>query len=444
MDLTLLGYAIPVLTAILLGLVMSVDRRSRSLATVYLAATVTLGFSELLVSRVLYQVIELAMIAVFVTRLRFVRVIYSPAVLSILAFLGMALVSLAIATVRGANPDAVIGAVVNVTASCLGAAFLLSDARIGPNHGAALKYATIPIALVALSGIYDAVVHPGARVSGIYSNINPFAYMMAVGFILSLHFHRGPLRLLFAALIATALFFTESRAAFLMVGVYCVLRTWWLLRKGAVVPLIATGLIAAVIVTVGAASIIGRYAGGGVTYAHNVDAERRMIVRSATAAIVEHPLAGLGWGQFQHQFRNYGAYRLTTDTYDVDNKGGLFGRRDTLVTHNDFLSVISELGIPFAIVVFLMFLASARFALFGRTSAHQLVLPLFLGNVIYSLSHNSSNSVMFFYLMFLPLAYAPLLKRRAPAANRRAFADSRQSRSTESGPAFAPGHALER
>lgn len=415
LDFVILDLLVPVLTAIILAVRMRKDRRLRSLATVYLAATVTMGFGESLPVRIGYQVIELGVIVVLLTRLRFTRVLSNPAVICALAFAGMALISLAIAALRGNDPMAVLGSTINVLASCLGAAFLLADMRASPNHAAALKATAIPIFLVALTGIYEALAHGTVRVSGVYANINPFAYIMAIGFMLSVHFYRGPIRILFVTVIAAALFFTESRAAFLMAGAYCVLRIWWLLRRGAVLPLLAAALAASVVVGVGAASIIARYEAGGVGYDRSVDAERALIYRSAGSIIQAHPLAGIGWGQFKYQFRNYGAYRLSSDAFEINSRTGLFGARQMLMTHNDFLSMPVELGIPFTLVVAAMFLFAARRSLSTRGPLQDLVLTLFLGNIIYSLSHNSSNSVMFFYLMLLPLAYSQPLAARAQA-----------------------------
>jgi len=433
LDFIILDLLVPVLTAVILAVLMRKDRRLRSLATVYLAATVTMGFGESLPSRIGYQVIEVAVIVILLSRLRFVRVLSNPAVACALGFTVLALISLAGAALRGAAPMAVWGSTINVIASCLGAAFLLADMRASPNHAAALKATAIPIFLVALTGIYEAVAHGAVRVSGIYANINPFAYMMAIGFMLSVHFYRGPLRILFVAVIAAALFFTQSRAAFLMAGAYCVFRIWWLLRRGAVVPLLAAGLAALVVASVGAASIVARFEAGGVGYNRSVDAERQLIYRSASSIVQTHPLTGIGWGQFKYQFRNYGAYRLSSDAFEINARTGLFGSRQMLMTHNDFLSMPVELGIPFTLVVLAMFLLAARRALSTGGPLQDLVLTLFVGNIIYSLSHNSSNSVMFFYLMFLPLAYSQPLKAKFTARLR--------PRAARHGPSLIPAPA---
>ena len=119
-----------------------------------------------------------------------------------------------------------------------------------------------------------------------------------------------------------------------------------------------------------------------------------------------------------------------------DRKRGFFGNRSTLVTHNDYLSVLIEMGLPAFLVFAFLFFHTLRTALFERGPLRSIAVPLFLGNAIYSLTHNSSNSVTFFYFLFLPLAFSGL---KLPALARRRAIGWRARWRPASEPAQAEG-----
>jgi O-antigen ligase len=419
-DLEIIGILTPLLAAVMVLVIARADPNARSMTMVFLTGVATLGFNGYDLPRYVWVPLEFVVIGLFLLRLRQVRVWQNPAVLACLGFLVLAYISLAWALWRNGMTPGWTGAIVNVTAVTLAAAYLLSDLSLAPRHMAALKYMGLVLGLVALSGIYEAVRDPGGRVSGIYAFVNPFAYMMAIGFMLAVHFWRGPIRVVLALLTLTALFFTASRAGYLMVAVFGLWKIWETARRGQVIPLTALVIGGTIFAAVASQGIEGRYA--GIANKANVDAERQLIFRSAELALRQHPVTGLGWGQFKHQYRRYGAYRLSTDSFEVDQRLGFFGHRRELVTHNDFLSVAVEMGLPVFVLFMVGFLFALRNALVLNHPARALVVPLFVGNAVYSLTHNSSNSVIFFYLLFMPFAFSQLAfaPRRARVGQRTA------------------------
>lgn len=407
-------FLIPLAFAVTYAVIAAKDPQARSLGAILLTATAVLGYNAHPYIRWVWLPIELCMIGLLLLNIRKRKIWNNQGVLACLLFMLLALVSLAFALGRGdGNTAGIFSAAINVAAVTAAASFLLADARISSKHQAALKYFAVAALFVAFSGLIEHLLNASVRVRGIYANANTFAYMVAMGIMTAVHYWRGAARTAMTLILLVALYFSASRAGFLMVAAFGVWKLYELTRRRRFSLAIVTAMIAVVVLAFGADAIRARYAPG-----RQVDAERVIIYRSAKLAFEKHPLAGLGWGQYRYQFRNLGAYRLSTDTFDFDRKRGFFGNRSILVTHNDYLSVLIEMGLPTFLLFALLFFHTARTALFERGPLRSIAVPLFLGNAIYSLTHNSSNSVTFFYFLFLPLAFSGLrlpVRARKPA-----------------------------
>ena len=415
----ILYFLVPLSFAALYGVVAFKDPQARSLGALLLMATAMLGYNAHPYVRWIWLPIELGMIGLLLLNIRKRRIWNNQAVLACLLFLAMAAASLAVALARGdGNVVGILAAGINVAAVTIAAAFLLADARLSPKHQAALKYFTLAAVFVALSGLVEHLLNASVRVRGIYANANTFAYIVSMGVMTAVHYWRGFIRWVLSAILLVALYYSASRAGFMMVGAFGAWKLWELTRRRRFNLAIVTAVLGLAVLAVAADAIKNRYAPG-----RSVDAERVIIYRSAKLAFDKHPVAGIGWGQYRYQFKNLGAYRLSTDTFDFDRKRGFFGNREILVTHNDYLSVLIEMGLPAFLVFAWLFFHTLRVALFRASPLKSIAVPLFFGNAIYSLTHNSSNSITFFYFLFLPLAFSGVglegVRRRVAAFRRR-------------------------
>jgi hypothetical protein len=162
----------------------------------------------------------------------------------------------------------------------------------------------------------------------------------------------------------------------------------------------------------------------------------KSISRLAFAAITynifqQHPLNGIGYGQFRrnfHKFVDYEVFLLknheVNESFIANNPETTFldsGIYDTMdkeniefiknatykekMTHNDLLTVISELGligILFVVILFYkIYLELKRLLLHNRTNCY-LSIALIGSSLTFSFFHNNMTSFMFWFVIFIP------------------------------------------
>lgn len=156
----------------------------------------------------------------------------------------------------------------------------------------------------------------------------------------------------------------------------------------------------------------------------------RIIIAQITYNIFkDNPINGLGYGQFRTQFRNY----ITQDIINKNNNEindtlmgfrGDFPSSEILatmtkkeqknlnlfintekMTHNDFFTVVSELGLfgLFFLIYFFyrLYLELSRLLLHDR-SVFLLSIAIIGSSLIFSMLHNNLTSYVFWFVLFIP------------------------------------------
>jgi O-antigen ligase len=129
---------------------------------------------------------------------------------------------------------------------------------------------------------------------------------------------------------------------------------------------------------------------------------RLEIIETSKKVVAENPFNGIGYNQFQTKFLKYAS---KNSQYLTD--------QDEIVTHNDFLRVIDELGVP--AFIFFVFVVISQFMLIWKLPINfrRLVLSLFITDILYSTSHNNLNTYVFWFFLMLPgMASYLLLKNK--------------------------------
>ena len=138
----------------------------------------------------------------------------------------------------------------------------------------------------------------------------------------------------------------------------------------------------------------------GTDQAENSDGERTAIMIVSLEIMKQKPINGVGYGQFIEKFADYLPYGHPAIT--------TLYRRNKIVTHNDYLRIIDELGIP-AFLLLLMFIG---YVYYKGIKNGNVLWYLFSYALIFSAAHNNMNALMFWFLVLLPVHYLSLKNRK--------------------------------
>jgi O-antigen ligase len=120
----------------------------------------------------------------------------------------------------------------------------------------------------------------------------------------------------------------------------------------------------------------------------------------------EHPINGMGYGQFRKSFSRY----VDEDIRKIGNieiEKALAENTENAekMTHNDFLTIVAELGlIGLAFVIFLfykLYVELKKLLLHSRNN-YFLSISLIGSSLIFSLFHNNLTSFVFWFILFVP------------------------------------------
>ena len=152
-----------------------------------------------------------------------------------------------------------------------------------------------------------------------------------------------------------------------------------------------------------------------------IDGTRLVISKIVLNAFSENPINGLGYGQFHTHFYQY----VDQDIIDMQNYEfqdaiqsfdesvsdeellfeGITNRALEKMTHNDFYTVIAELGlVGLAFLIFLFYKLYAelkKLLLYSRNNFF-LSIGLIVGSLIFSMLHNNLTSFVFWFVLFVP------------------------------------------
>jgi hypothetical protein len=249
--------------------------------------------------------------------------------------------------------------------------------------------------LVAVVGIIERITGASERSEATFSNPNYYAYFLGLGFCLVWSSRAGPKRWVGLVLVLVALVLSGSRIGL----VFPVLQVLWsAYRARGLGAVIAGGAVAVGVAWALTVSGATRFSDRDATQAS--DAERRILVTIALLMGRENPVTGVGWGRFPVEFwsRAAGASVVHTDAGTVDA-----ATRDRAVTHNDFLRILSELGYV-ALGAAVLLCVNLSFVLLRHKGfGMQHLVPMWVGSIAFSMTHNNLNSALFWFVFLLPL-----------------------------------------
>ncbi|MES2917854.1 MAG: O-antigen ligase family protein [Pseudomonadota bacterium] len=257
----------------------------------------------------------------------------------------------------------------------------------------------VRLALVsAVIGLLEFLVISGARIEGASSNSNYYALVVGIGFSVAFSVYSGRTRFVVLAIMMAAIVASGSRSAMIFPLLSIV---WGSMVGSGGRRKILIAMVGAVAFAVLLSSGITRFSETEATEAS--DAERLIFARVAYSMANEHPMSGVGWGRFVAEFSSYAsaAERVFISAGVVD-----VSRDERRVTHNDLLRILAELGWGAAVLALLHMAMGARKVVFLRERMPGYILPVWVGILFFSLTHNNMNNGLFWYFYLLPFDMA--------------------------------------
>jgi O-antigen ligase len=221
------------------------------------------------------------------------------------------------------------------------------------------------------------------RIEGTFSNPNYLALFLAMGFIIIL-FKEEKYKFFKLILISMAILFTGSRIV--LINIILIFLLYILSYKKNILKKI---IFIVILMLISFATIL--FQEKFRNKAEGSDLERLAILESSIAIIQHRPFTGIGYSQFQVKFKNY---LPNTDL------GKILEKRKAIVTHNDYLRVIDELGI-FAFF-YLLYLIYKQLKIKKQDNYSFIALGLLLNVLLFSFAHNNMNSLIFWFCLLLP------------------------------------------
>ncbi|SMM98271.1 Membrane protein [uncultured Candidatus Thioglobus sp.] len=225
---------------------------------------------------------------------------------------------------------------------------------------------------------------------------NYMAYMLGVGFVFMLFTNRANQVKFFQGLVIVyAIYLTQSRSVLLIIPIVLFLKYYSKNRINIKLLIFIPILMVILYILLGLES--SRF--------NNISEDASLLQRLQLWIIsynifIENYIVGVGYGQFQFEFKNY-------FTYEMHDLKLTLVTLERLVTHNDYLRVITELGIfGGAVFIYMHFVQWSSILtiknIYNRNYGFML-MSLFILNLSFSMSHNNLNSVLFWFTFTLPI-----------------------------------------
>jgi len=225
-----------------------------------------------------------------------------------------------------------------------------------------------------------------------YSNPNYLGYALLPGLVLVI-FSKQNYKQLIVPLIIFSIFATGSRAAELSV-VFIVLLFIFFNIKQLNKSYLAVSLLIVI-------STLILFFDKIVTNQDN--GTRGVLAKISLNVFNEHPINGMGYGQFRKSFSRY----VDEDIRKIGNieiEKALAENAEKM-THNDFLTIVAELGLiglVFVIFLFYKLYGELKKLLLHSRNNYFLSIGLIGSSLIFSLFHNNLTSFVFWFILFVP------------------------------------------
>ena len=229
-----------------------------------------------------------------------------------------------------------------------------------------------------------------------YSNPNYLGYALLPGLVLVI-FSKQNYKQLIVPLIIFSIFATGSRAAELSV-VFIVLLFIFFNIKQLNKSYLAVSLLIVI-------STLILFFDKIVTN-QDFNGTRGVLAKISLNVFNEHPINGMGYGQFRKSFSRY----VDEDIRKIGNieiEKALAENTENAekMTHNDFLTIVAELGLiglVFVIFLFYKLYGELKKLLLHSRNNYFLSIGLIGSSLIFSLFHNNLTSFVFWFILFVP------------------------------------------
>lgn len=253
--------------------------------------------------------------------------------------------------------------------------------------------------LSLILGIFSIVekILLGGRTEVTFTNPNYLAFTLGIGFTWILFVNTSKWKFIYLIVIAMGIFATSSRIVILAILLLSFIYFVASLKKKSFYKLLPFYIILGVVFVLAFQNFgENRF---GTDAADSSDGERTAIMLVSIEIMKEEPVNGIGYGQFIEKFSDYLPYE--------DPAIRTLYTRDKIVTHNDYLRIIDELGIP----SFILLLIFISYIFYKSVKKDTIFIYLFIYVLSFSVAHNNMNALMFWFLLLLPIHYLTLEKK---------------------------------
>lgn len=265
--------------------------------------------------------------------------------------------------------------------------FFISNKMNYSDFGMIIRLYKINGVILSIVAIIEFIITKG-RVEVTFSNANYLAIYLVLCF--SAHFFssgkqsRSSLLLIIVGIAAT-----QSRSAILALAIPFLILI--IKRRNIKQLLLYSSVIIITFITTKNLGMLDRF---NNMSSDDSLSERGTLLDLSLEMIKQHPLTGIGFNNFITTFDNYLSF--------INNPSTLYFR-EKMVTHNDFLKFGAELGL-LGLIFFILFLLNGFLSIQKCNLENNIKLYLYSNWLIlfsYSLSHNNTNSIEFWFMTSL-------------------------------------------
>jgi len=226
-----------------------------------------------------------------------------------------------------------------------------------------------------------------------YSNPNYLGYALLPGLVLAI-FSKQKYKQLIVPLIIFSIFATGSRAAELSAVFIVLLFVFFNIKQ------LNKAYLAVSLLIVISTSILFF---DKIVTNQDFNGTRGVLAKISLNVFNERPINGMGYGQFRKSFGRY----IDEDIRKIGNieiEKALAENAEKM-THNDFLTIVAELGLiglVFVIFLFYKLYGELNKLLLHSRNNYFLSIGLIGGSLIFSLFHNNLTSFVFWFILFAP------------------------------------------
>jgi O-antigen ligase len=243
----------------------------------------------------------------------------------------------------------------------------------------------------SITGLIEFFMNPVMRIEAYSSNANYFALFLGIGFCVILSEWKSKYKYIYLFIIFITILISGSRAPLIFILIHILIKAYK--NKKLILTLISFFILFILLNFLGL-----RQLDKDSTEGSNLD--RIALIYSGLKMVEEHPISGVGWGRFGNEIVSYSGLidvlqNSNGETVDLSTQEGK-------VSHNDFLRIVTELGLPCLVLVLYWLISIFLTTLKNNSYNLEFLLPIWVGILFFSFTHNNLNNSFFWYIFLLP------------------------------------------